>query len=175
MSPLVVALPVRVAGRRTASATKSSRLKPFAGMARSYRCRRTSKRDYLQFAARQRGVWTTGISYKNRIAPSTLNVGIAFSLGFVPQPARPDPSDRLQSVAILGQAPGPFCSGTPREYLVGALELSRPVASGFSAMPGSSRWRPHYDRRWRGVLRRWPAWSARPRRGSAPPRHCRGW
>ena len=131
MPPLVVALPVRVAGRGTASAEK-----------------------FADKAERR-----PGRSYKSRIAPSTLNVGIAFSLGFVPQSARPE---------LQRNDPG----------ALGRHALSypgRPTASDFSAMPGSSRWLPHYDRRWRGVLRRWLAWSARQRRGSAPPRHCRGW
>ena len=30
--------------------------KPIAGMARSYKCPQADRRDYLQFAARQRGV-----------------------------------------------------------------------------------------------------------------------
>jgi hypothetical protein len=34
--------------------------KPIAAIGRSYKCPQADRRDYLQFAARQRGVWTTG-------------------------------------------------------------------------------------------------------------------
>ena len=43
---------------------KVSDLARFAGMARSYRYLQADRRNCPQFAARQRGVWTTGISYK---------------------------------------------------------------------------------------------------------------
>jgi hypothetical protein len=37
--------------------------KRIAGMARSYKYLQADRRNCPQFAARQRGVWTTGISY----------------------------------------------------------------------------------------------------------------
>ncbi len=39
--------------------------KPIAGMARSYRYPQAERHHCLQFAARQRGVWTTGDLLQN--------------------------------------------------------------------------------------------------------------
>ena len=36
--------------------------KAIAAMGRSYKCLQADRQDCLQLAARQRGVWTTGIS-----------------------------------------------------------------------------------------------------------------
>jgi hypothetical protein len=40
--------------------------KSIAGMARSYRYPKADRRDCLQFAARQRGVWTSGDLLQNQ-------------------------------------------------------------------------------------------------------------